>query len=130
MATTTRTRSAKASKTTAAPVLSPVPEGAEAFDLPDSPASDQLLADFAEARAQKGYWEKREKALKAEVKLKTGAPDLPENTPLFVRLRGALRLKITWGTRTGNDTELLQNTYPEAYEGTRFSTSYQIVSPV
>lgn len=123
MATITSAPSAQASTT-----VNTNPEPLT-FTLPASPKSDKLIARFSEARQQALYWEKELKAVKAEVKAAVGAETLPDYVPLIVKLRGAIRLKISWGTNRGTDRDLLLQGFPEAFEATATESPYQIVSP-
>lgn len=124
MATTTSAPRTAAPTTTTTTTPDPT-----TFDLPASTKSDKLLARFSEARQQALYWEKELKAAKAEIKVAVGASNLPDYVPMIVRLRGAIRLKISWGTNRGTDRDLLLQGFPEAFEVTATESPYQIVTP-
>lgn len=125
MATTTSASRTQASKTT----NTNAQVEAQIFTLPSTPKSDKLMARLSEAKIQKAYWEKEEKAVKVEIKNAVGAQDLPEYVPLIIRLRGAIRAKITWGTHRGTDRDLLLQGFPEAFEATNVEAPYQMVTP-
>lgn len=102
----------------------------EYFDLPNTQKNQQLLADWAEMKANKSYWEGREKDLKAQIDELTGykSLDKKKGEKLFVRLAGAIRLKIGWAERSDVDRDLLMQGFPEAYQATKTTTTYATVS--
>jgi len=101
----------------------------EYLDLPDTKANRQFLADWAEMKANKSYWEGREEVMKAELNAKTGYKDLNKvkGEKLFVRMAGVLRLKIGWADRTDVDRDLLLTGFPEAFEATKKVITYASV---
>lgn len=127
MATTTRTARTQASKTNPTVIQDP---SVEYVDLPDNAANRKFFADWAEMKANKSYWENREDEMKTELDAKTGYKSLDKvkGEKLFVRLAGALRMKIAWAERTNVDTDLLMQGYPEAYEATKKVKTYASAS--
>lgn len=129
MATTTRASRTRVSTTKPTVLEDP---NVEYADLPDTPANRQFLANWAEMKANKGYWETREEEMKAELDAKIGykSLDKTKGEKLFVRMAGVLRLKIGWAERTDVDRDLLLTGFPEAFEATKKVTTYASVKAV
>lgn len=119
MATTTRTSRTQAPSTDAQPEI-------EYIDLPNTAANRQFLKDWSEMKVQKGYWDAREKALKADLDAKTDYKILvrERGDKIFVRLAGAIRMVFTWAERTELDADLLMQGFPEAYEACKRKNIY------
>ena len=95
------------------------------FDLGDDFVS--TFDALSEARYMRMEWEKKEKALKAEIL--NSLPERVRGVKFVLRVAGAIRGNVTLRARTGTDSKALAAEWPEAYEATRTETLYDQINP-
>lgn len=90
-----------------------------------------LFAELAEASLARKEAENREKEIKALLMAEVpGVEDHGDKVTFALRTpSGGLRGKVTKRSRSSIDAKLLAESYPEAYEATLGSSSYQVFTP-
>lgn len=121
MATTaTRPASGTSKPSTAAPTVTDVE-----VNLPDEAFA--VVNELAKARLIRIAAERQEKELKA--KLFAMLPEQAKGTKLILKVAGAIRGTVSWRQRSGIDSDLLLQGFPEAYAACQTETEYQQLNP-
>ena len=109
----------------AAPVASTTAKTVETVDLPDYLAD--VFDELSEVTLARQTAEAREKELKAEI-MASIPEDQEQHVTLALRVKNAIRGKVSVRTRTGVDQKLLLSAFPEAHAATRTETQYRVFS--
>lgn len=108
-----------------APVAAPTSKTIETVDLPENMA--ELFDELSEVTLARQTAEAREKELKAAIMASVPA-EQHKNVTFALRVKNAIRGKISVRTRTGIDQKLLLAAFPEAHAATAKETEYRVFS--
>ena len=122
MATTTRSRKAASTVTTAVE-----PQKRTTVTELD-PSFTALFDELSVVSLERANLEQREKDIKALILEQVGKPQDRKHT-IAIRVAGAIRAKVGLRGRTNINAKDLQAGFPEAYEACKSETEFPVLSP-